>query len=115
RNYFWFDDHIQNGVFLTLGGRFYDKGLYAHSPARFVFPVARKWKTFAATVGLRDGAHPQGSAIFTVRGDGRELYRSRLLRVGDGEDVKVDITKVKELELLTDGGEGHNHNSWAIW
>jgi hypothetical protein len=115
RNHFWFDEHIQNGVFLMLGGRFYDKGLYAHSSARFVFPVAGGWKTFTATIGLRDGAHIQGSAVFTVRGDGRELYRSRILRVGDRKDVKLDISHVKELELLTDGGEGHNHNSWAIW
>ncbi len=115
RNYFWFDEHIQNGVFLKLGGQFYYKGLYAHSPARFVFPVDGRWKTFTATIGLRDGAHTQGSAIFTVRGDGRELYRSRMLRVGQRENVKVNISGMKELELLTEGGEGHNHNSWAIW
>ena len=66
----------------TLGGQIFDKGLYAHSPARYVFPVAGKWKTFTATIGLRDGAAIQGSAIFTVRGDGKELYRSNMLRVG---------------------------------
>jgi hypothetical protein len=115
RNYFWFDEHIQNGVFLMLGGKFYDKGLYAHSSARFVFPVNGQWKTFTAAIGLRDGAAMQGSAVFTVRGDGRELYHSRMLRVGERAEVKVDISQVKELELLTEGGEGHNHNSWAIW
>jgi hypothetical protein len=31
------------------------------------------------------------------------------------QDVKVNIAKVRQLELLTEGGEGHNHNSWAIW
>jgi hypothetical protein len=115
RNHYWFDEHIQDGVFLMLGGRFYDKGLYAHSSARYAFPLAGKWKTFTATIGLRDGAQIQGSAVFTVRGDGRELYRSRMLRVGEQADVKVDISQVKELELLTAGGEGHNFNSWAIW
>jgi hypothetical protein len=115
RNYFWFDQGIQNGIFLTLGGRFYDKGLYAHSAARYAFALNGKWKTFTATIGLRDGAHIEGSAIFTVRGDGRELYRSRMLRVGEQAEVRVDIAQVKELELLTEGGEGHNHNSWAIW
>jgi len=115
RNYFWFDQNIQNGVFLTLGGRFYDKGLYAHSSARYVFALNGRWKTFTATIGLRDGAHIQGSAIFTVRGDGRKLYRSRMLRVGEQAEVNVDISLVQKLELLTEGGEGHNHNSWAIW
>lgn len=77
--------------------------------------VGVKWKTFTATIGLRDGAALQGSAIFTVRGDGRELYRSRMLRVGEQEAVQVNIANVKKLELLTEGGEGHNYNSWAIW
>jgi hypothetical protein len=115
RNHYWFDEHIQNGVLLRIGGQFYDKGLYAHSSARYVFPVAGKWKTFTATIGLQDGAADQGSAIFTVRGDGRELYRSSLLRVGQRAEVNVKIARVKELELLTEGGDAHNHNSWAIW
>ena len=115
RNHFWFDAQFQSGAFLTLGGRFYDKGLYAHAPARHVFALDGKWKTFSAVVGLRDGAHAQGSAVFTVRGDGRELHRSRMLRVGEQESVSVDIAGVKKLTLETEGGEGHNHNSWAIW
>jgi hypothetical protein len=116
RNHAWFDRNIQSGLLLNLDGKFFDKGLYAHSPARYVFRVDRGWKTFTATIGLRDGANPQqGSAVFTVRGDGRELYRSAILRVGKREDIKLDISQVRELELLTEGGEGHNHNSWAIW
>lgn len=115
RNHYWFDERIQNGAFLTLRGQFYDKGLYAHSPSRYAYAVEGKWKTFNAMVGLRDGAHQQGSAVFLVRGDGRELYRSPLLRAGAREEVHVDISGVKELELLAEGGEGHTHNSWAIW
>ncbi|HEX3797125.1 MAG TPA: NPCBM/NEW2 domain-containing protein [Verrucomicrobiae bacterium] len=115
RNHYWFDENIQNGILLLLNGKFYDKGLYAHSDARYVFPVKGKWKTFTAKIGLRDGANAQGSAIFTVRGDGRELFRSKILRAGQQAEVNVDIAKVKELELLTEGGEGHNHSSWAIW
>ena len=115
RNYRWFDPQIQEGVLLRVNATFYEKGLYAHSSARYVFPVDGKWKTFTATIGLQDGANIQGSAIFTARGDGRELYRSHMLRVGQDDKVKLDISNVKELELLTEGGEGHNHNSWAIW
>jgi hypothetical protein len=77
--------------------------------------VDGKWITFTATIGLRDGADLQGSTVFTVRGDGRQLYRSRMLRVGEQEAVKVNISHVEKLELLTEGGEGHNYNSWAIW
>jgi len=115
RNHFWFDAHIQNGVLFRLNGQFFDKGLYAHSSARYVFPLDGKWKTFTAKIGLQDGAADQGSAIFTVRGDGRELYRSPMLRAGQVAKVKVAVTQVKTLELVTEGGEGHNHNSWAVW
>jgi hypothetical protein len=115
RNSFWFDDDFRNGVFLELDGQFYDKGLYAHSPSRFTFLVNRKWKTFQSTVGLRDGAQAQGSALFIVLGDGRELYRSQTLRAGKKESLSVDISSVKQLELRAEGAEGHNHNSWAIW
>lgn len=115
RNFYWFDERIQNGVFLTLRGQTFDKGLYAHSPSRFAFSTGGEWKTFSATVGLRDGAQEQGSAVFTLLGDGRELYRSPILRVGGRENINVDISGVKQLELVATGGEGHNHNSWAIW
>jgi hypothetical protein len=115
RNHYWFDAQVQNGVFLTLDGQFYEKGLYAHSSSRYVFDAGGKWKTFKTTVGIRDGAHQQGSAIFVVRGDGRELCRSRLLRVGEKQDLDAKISGIKKLELIADGGEGYNHNSWAIW
>lgn len=115
RNHYWFDDNIQNGVFLSLRGEVYAKGLYAHSPSRYVFELDGKWRSFTATIGLRDGAQPQGSAIFSVRGDGRELYRSPILRPESCEKIKVDVAGVKQLELGAVGGESHNHFSWAIW
>jgi hypothetical protein len=115
RNHYWFDDEIRDAVLLNVGGQFYEKGLYAHSPARYVFAVDEKWKTFSATIGLQDGAQPQGSAIFSVRGDGQQLFRSRLLRAGGSQKLDVNIAGVKELELVTEGGEGHPHSSWAMW
>lgn len=113
RDQFWvFDGHA---VPLVLSGQHFAKGLYAHSASRYRFALAGKWKSFTATIGIRDGAHEQGSAIFTVVADGRELYRSPLLRVGSKRDIALDVTGVNELELHVDGGEGHPHNSWAIW
>jgi hypothetical protein len=116
RNHSWFDGKIQNGVLISIAGAFFEKVLYAHSPSRYAFALDGKWKTFTATIGLCDGANPnQGSAVFRVIADGRELYRSPILRPGARQDVKVDIAAVRNLELLADGGEGHNFNSWAIW
>ena len=48
-------------------------------------------------------------------GDGKELYRSKLLRPGQKETLRLEIANIQQLELHADGGEGHNRSSWAIW
>jgi hypothetical protein len=115
RNYHKFDAKKKPGALLVLGGQMFDKGLYAHADSRFVFDLDGKWKTFTATAGLRDGAPEFGSAIFRVVGDGKELYRSPVLKAGAREAVKVRVEGMKQLELIAEGGEGNNHGSWAIW
>ena len=115
RNRYWFVEGRWQGVLLRLGEDVFEKGLYAHSESRYVFPLNGEWRAFTAIVGLHQGAAEQGSAVFTVRGDGRELYRSKILRAGQREEIKLDLRGVKELELQARGGEGHVHNSWAIW
>jgi hypothetical protein len=115
RNRYDFTEGRWQGVLLKLNGEVFNKGLYAHSKSEFAFPLAGKWKTFTATIGLRDGAADQGSAIFTVIGDGKELFRSKLLRPGEEESLRLEISKIETLELRAEGGEGHNHHSWAIW
>lgn len=113
RNYFTLESEIN--FFLQLDGKLYSKGLFAHSPSSYVFNLDSQWKSFSATVGLRDNAHIQGSARFTVVGDGQVLYQSAALRVNQKENFRVDLTGIKMLELKTDGTEGHTFNSWAIW
>jgi hypothetical protein len=115
RNVYDREQAHRNSIYLELKGKFYPKGLYAHSASTYVFELGRKWKTLTATVGLRDGAAKQGSAIFLVRGDGTELYRSPVLRAGDSDEMKIDVSDVERLELIANGAEGHVHNSWAIW
>lgn len=115
RNAFWFDKKNPASAFLVLKGKFHDKGLYAHAPARHVFDLGGKWKTFKSTVGLQQGAGPQGSAVFVVKGDGRILRESAILRDGEAQSLEADVSGVRLLELETRGGESHNHRSWAVW
>ncbi len=115
RNHYWFDDQIRKQVFLQIGGHIHSKGLYAHSTSRYVFDLAGRWKQFEVKIGLHDKAHTQGTAVFRVLGDGRELYRSRVLHANSHDKPVIDVIGVRTLELLCEGAEGHNHNSWAIW
>jgi hypothetical protein len=113
RNYFSLESEFK--FFLLLQKKVYNKGLYAHSPASYIFNLERKWKTFSATIGIRDNAHIEGSAIFKVFGDGKLLFESPVLRVNEKDEFKVDISNIKTLKLQTIGSKGHVNNSWAIW
>jgi hypothetical protein len=113
RNYFSCESEFK--FFLEFQGKLYSKGLYAHSPSSYVFNLDKKWKRFSAIAGLRDFAHSQGSARFTVIGDGKVLYNSPAIRTNQKYMINVDISGVKILELQANGTEGHNFNSWAVW
>lgn len=113
RNYF--TTEAEDTFFLQNQGKIFENGIYAHSPSRYTFSLNKKWKHFSAIVGLRDGAHQQGSARFSVIGDGKVLYTSPALRVGQRANVDIDISNIKTIELKADGTEGHNFNSWSVW
>jgi NPCBM/NEW2 domain len=115
RNHFWFGKENRGGILLNMDGRFVDKALFAHSPSRYVFPVAEKWKSFTAKVGLCDGTLYFGAAVFEVKGDGKELFKSRVLKDGQSQQVKIDISQVETLELVTELVEGSVMAPWAIW
>ena len=95
RNRFWFNEGQWEGMLLKLNGQVFDKGLYAHSRSEFIFPLGGDWKTFSATIGLRDGAADQGSAIFTVVGDGKELFHSSILRRGQTDSFRVEMAGIQ--------------------
>lgn len=113
RNYFTTES--EDVFFLANQGEIYEKGLFAHSPSIYSFQLDKKWARFSAIIGLRDKAHQQGSARFTLIGDGKVLYQSPVLRVDQQSRVNISIENLNKLELRVEGTEGHNYNSWAIW
>lgn len=115
RNQYHSSKQIRDGVCLMPGGRFHAKGLYAHAPARHVFSLGGEWETFTATVGLQEGVHPQGSAIFVVTGDGRELHRTEKLTETKTESIQIDITGIRTLTLTVESGKDNNANCWSVW
>jgi hypothetical protein len=64
---------------------------------------------------LQKGVAEQGSGIFVVKGDGRELFRSRLLRLDQTAQIDVSVDGVKQLELIVESGKRGNANCWTIW
>lgn len=103
------------GFFLRPGGQFHAHGFYAHAPSQFTFDLNGEWKRFTAVAGMQAGVRESASAIFIVKGDGKELYRSGKLRTKSIEDVDVDITGIKQLELITETGENNISGCWPVW
>jgi hypothetical protein len=106
-------DQVPEQVFLQVGGQFHESGLYAHAPARFELAPGGAWKRLRARYGLQD--HTDGSVVFVVKGDGQELFRSKVVKDHVARDVDVSLEKVQQLELLVeDGGDG-NRSDWGVW
>ena len=74
---------------------------------------------FSASVGVDDEVdkNPAASVEFIVIGDGKELWKSGVMRAGDAAKAcAVDLKGVKSLVLkVTDAGDGMDwdHADWA--
>jgi len=54
--------------------------------------------------------------VFAVKGDGKELFQSSLTRLADGpNDITLDVTDVRRLELVTEPGGDGKSSDWGIW
>ena len=115
RNRWGAEAQFGQGLFLTIAGKIHPKGLPAHSPAKHVFAVGKKWKRMVATVGLRDGANGRARVFFIVKGDDKELFRSKPLTLGQSETLDIDLEDVQELELITESATKSTHACWAVW
>jgi hypothetical protein len=103
----------QDACLLHVGGQFFERGFYAHAPARHAVQVARGWKHLRAGYGLQDGH--SGTVVFVVRGDGKVLFRSAVVRDHQLRNLQVNLAEVDLLELLVeDAGDG-GRADWGVW
>jgi len=104
------------GTPMVMGSQVYRRGIGTHAVSRITYDIGGKYSTFAATIGC-DQEVSGNSLVFAVEGDGRELYRSPLMRVRSAPiPIRVDIRGVRRLTLVvTDGGDGigADHADWA--
>ena len=99
-------------LLLEIEGRFFTKGLYAHSPSQYTYELNGKWKEFATSFGFRDGGNNE--ARFIIKGDDKVLYTSEVVQPNKLYSAKVKVDGVKELQLIVEPVET-NGNSWTIW
>jgi hypothetical protein len=97
-------------------GKLFATGLFAHSPSRYVFDLGGKWKRLRGEGGLQTLEQPYAAGVvFVIKGDGKEMFRSRAIRGGAKADYDLNISGVKELELIVEKATSSNGNNWALW
>lgn len=106
--------HVPDDVFIEVGGEFFGPGFFAHAPSSYRFDLGGKWQTLNVGYGLQDGH--DGPVRFFVLGDGRELFRSDVVRDHQARYEAVDVAGVAILELRVDSAANDgNSGAWAVW
>jgi alpha-galactosidase len=103
---------------LTIGGHKFAHGVGTHAASSLWVGLAGGAERFLASVGVDDAAgNPRASVTFKIVGDGRTLWESGVMRLGQpAKTVDVDLQGVKTLILLVgDAGDGNgwDHADWA--
>ncbi len=111
-------DRSCQGDTLSIGKHTYPWGIGVHANSELTFHIGKTFKSFQAVVGIDSHSGQAGSVVFVVLGDGKELYKSPVVR-GRAEplDIAVSVEGVSELTLkVTDAGDldvGDTAN-WAL-
>lgn len=74
---------------------------WANKEWRIVYNLEGRFVRFRALAGVADGGDPGALAAFIVRGEGRVLFASNTMKVGQPPaSIDVDVTGVSQLELV---------------
>ncbi len=102
-----------NNPLLIADGQFYARGIYAHAPAHHVYDLDGQWHRLSGRAGVAEGK--DGSVVFVVIGDGKELWRSKLLREGETAPFDLVVKDAKTLEMRVEDGGNTASSDWGLW
>lgn len=107
-------DHLPEPPFLLeAGGKIFVTGIYAHAPANHRYDLGGKWKIFSGEAGMAAGK--RGTVRFEVKGDGKTLWKSKVIKDGGLVEYSVDVSEVKSLELVVDPTGDGTGSDWGLW
>lgn len=107
-----------DGKKLTIAGETFERGFGTHAESLLTILLEGKAFEFTAKVGMDDEVTGhQPASEFVVYGDGKKLWSSGVMRLGDAaKSCSVPLTGIKRMELVvTDGSNGnyYDHADWA--
>ncbi len=110
-------DKSVTGKPLSIGGTHYERGVGTHADSLIRLSLNRGAEKFSAFVGVDDNAgNDQAKLSFKVLGDGKMLFKSGAMKLGQAaKKVEVDVTGIKMLLLLVDSAGGSISFAHADW
>lgn len=110
------EDGVRAGDPIIAHGVEYTHGLYAHAPSQLVFPLEGEHQELRTMISLVDSIVCGNGAIFVIRLDGEEIYRSPIIQAAtDPTKVQVDVSGGERLDLITLPNGGNKDCDWTIW
>jgi alpha-galactosidase len=111
-------DKSVTGQPLSIAGRRFEHGLGTHADGLIRLELKGGAEKFSAFVGVDDDAgNPSASLSFKITGDGKTLWQTGLMRLGQhAEQVELDIKGIQTLVLAVDSagnGIDFDHADWA--
>lgn len=98
---------------LESGSKIFATGIYAHAPSLHQYKLNKKWSKLEGTVGLAAGK--SGSVRFEVKGDGKSLWRSPVIKEGQLKTFSLNIRAIMSLELITETTSDGAASDWGLW
>ncbi len=100
-------DRAVDGGPLRVAGRVELRGIGVHAPSRLTWRLDGAFETLRLAAAVDDsgaGTERAGAVRFIVRAEGRELWRSEVVRAGQGAVTPppIDVRGVRELVLEVD-------------
>lgn len=100
-------------ILLYASNELFSTGLYAHAPSTYTWILGKKWSRLQGRAGLAQGH--DGSVVFSILGDDKPLWQSKIIKASQLADFDIDTTNVEKLDLqVSDAGDGRR-SDWGLW
>ncbi|MEN9362035.1 MAG: hypothetical protein RL095_3570 [Verrucomicrobiota bacterium] len=104
-------DRKPDGSPLIGSGGLAKHGLYAHANAEHGYDLGGAWTSFSGRVGILQGGY--GKVRFSLWADGKQIWKSGLVKEGSDKAFSVKVEGVRQLVLRAEAED--NRGAWSAW
>src|SRR5262245_26714304 len=79
------------GEDISIAGKRYPWGIGVHATSELTFDLNGRFREFLSDAGVASRMGDQGSVVFTVLGDQKELFKSPVVRGSDGKALSIKV------------------------